>query len=144
MVACAAYMGGYEINSDQVQTLVYACLAGVAVGAVVKKAGLEFGKKMFINLVKKIPSSVIKKINHKVHMRLITKLGEKGIINLGKLAPGVGGIISGGFDYVETKIIAARAVKWFIQNDFTLDNDPETDDFVIDVDEIQYDEANND
>lgn len=26
MIACIAYMGGYDINSDQVQTLVYACL----------------------------------------------------------------------------------------------------------------------
>ena len=144
MVACAAYMGGYEVDSDQVQTLVYACLAGVAVGAVFKKVGLTFGNKMFVNLVKKIPGSVITKINQKIGMRFITKFGEKGIINLGKLAPGVGAIISGGFDFAETKVIAARAVKWFIHGDFTLDNEPETDDFVIDVDEIQKDEADND
>lgn len=141
MVACAAYMGGYELNSDQVQTLVYACLAGVAVGAVLKKAGIEFGQKLFINLIKKIPGSLIKKINQKVSMRFITRFGEKGIINLGKLAPGVGGIISGGFDFVETKVIAARAIKWFIHGDFTLDNDLETDDFVIDLDEIQEKET---
>ena len=29
MIACLAYMGGYDTNSDQVQTLVYACLAGI-------------------------------------------------------------------------------------------------------------------
>ena len=144
MVACAAYMGGYEVDSDQVQTLVYACLAGVAVGAVLKKVGLTFGNKVFVNLVKKIPGSVITKINQKIGMRFITKFGEKGIINLGKLTPGVGAIISGGFDYAETKVIAARAVKWFIQGDFTLDDDPETDDCVIDADEIQKDEAHND
>ena len=28
MIACLAYIGGYEVDSDQVQTLVYACLAG--------------------------------------------------------------------------------------------------------------------
>lgn len=143
MVACAAKMGGYEVDSDQVQTLVYACLAGVAVGALFKKAGLAFGNKVFVNLVKKIPGSVITKINQKIGMRFITKFGQKGIINLGKLTPGVGAIISGGFDYAETKVIAARAVKWFIHGDFTLDNDPETDDFVVDVDENQ-EETNND
>ena len=31
MIACLAYMGGYDINCDQVQTLVYACLAGISV-----------------------------------------------------------------------------------------------------------------
>ena len=31
MIACLAYMGGYDINSDQVQTLVYACLAGISI-----------------------------------------------------------------------------------------------------------------
>lgn len=142
MVACAAYMGGYEVDSDQVQTLVYACLAGVAVGTIFKKAGLAFGNKVFINLVKKIPGSVITRINQKIGMRFITKFGQKGIINLGKLTPGVGAVISGGFDYVETKVISARAVKWFIHGDFTLDNDPETNDFVVDVDEIQEETKN--
>lgn len=27
MIACTAYMAGYDISSDQVQTLVYSCLA---------------------------------------------------------------------------------------------------------------------
>ena len=31
----------------------------------------------------------------------------------------VGGVISGGFDFVETKIIADRAYKMFILNDFS-------------------------
>ncbi len=35
--------------------------------------------------------------------------------------PVVGAAISGGFDLVETKIIAERAYKWFIKNDFSDD-----------------------
>ena len=31
MIACTAYMAGYDLSSDQVQTFVYACLAGVSV-----------------------------------------------------------------------------------------------------------------
>lgn len=31
MIACTAYMAGFDLNSDQTQTFVYACLAGVAV-----------------------------------------------------------------------------------------------------------------
>ena len=37
MIACLAYMGGYDINSDQVQTLVYACLAGISVDQILKR-----------------------------------------------------------------------------------------------------------
>jgi hypothetical protein len=37
-------------------------------------------------------SGILKKINQKVGFRLVTKFGEKGIINLSKLIPVVGGL----------------------------------------------------
>ena len=46
MIACLAYMGGYDINCDQVQTLVYACLAGISVDQIVKRVGITFGNKL--------------------------------------------------------------------------------------------------
>lgn len=46
MIACTAYMAGYDLESDQTQTLVYACLAGVGVNQIFKKAGIKFGKKL--------------------------------------------------------------------------------------------------
>lgn len=119
MIATLAHMAGYDTNSDQVQTLVYACLAGVSVDHIVKKAGVEFGERLATSLIAKIPGSTLTKINQKVGFRFITKFGEKGIINLGKMIPAVGGIISGGFDFVETKIIADRAYKMFILSDFS-------------------------
>ncbi len=119
MIACTAYMAGYDVNSDQVQTLVYACLAGVAVNQVVKKTGVKFGEKLAFNAVKKIPGKALTKINQKVGFRFLTKFGEKGLINMGKLIPGVGALINGGFDLVETKVIADRAYKMFFKNDFS-------------------------
>ena len=100
------YMAGFDINSDQTQTLVYACLAGVAVNNVLKQASIKFGVKFTNGLIKKIPGKVLTKINQKVGFRFITKFGTKGIVNLGKLLPGVGAVIGGGLDLVETKIIA--------------------------------------
>lgn len=117
MIAGLAYMGGYELNSDQVQTLVYACLAGVSIDNVLKQAGIKIGVKLGNNLIKKIPGQVLTKINQRVGFRLITKFGTKGIINLGKVVPVLGGVISGGFDFAETKVIAARAYNMFIKND---------------------------
>lgn len=123
MIACTAYMAGFELNSDQTQTFVYACLAGVSVNALVKQAGIKFGVKFANGLIKKIPGKVLTKINQKVGFRFITKFGSKGIINLGKLVPGVGAIIGGGLDLVETKAISARAYKWFFEGDFSGDQD---------------------
>lgn len=134
MIACTAYMAGFELNSDQTQTLVYACLAGVAVNELVKQAGVKFGLKFANGLIKKIPGKVLTKINQKVGFRFITKFGSKGIINLGKLVPGVGAVIGGGLDLVETKVIGVRAYKWFFEGDFS-DNKDSVDDTIAIVED---------
>lgn len=117
MIAVLAHMGGYDTNSDQVQTLVYACLAGISVDQVLKQIGIKVGNKVAYNMVKKIPGEVLTKINQKVGFRLLTKFGTKGVINIGKALPVVGGVIGGGFDLVETKAIASRAYALFIEGD---------------------------
>lgn len=130
MIAGLAYMGGYDTDSDQVQTLVYACLAGISVDQVLKQAGIKFGNKFAMAMVKKIPGEVLAKINQRVGFRFITKFGTKGIINLGKAVPAVGGVIGGGFDFIETKAIANRANGLFVKGDLTASSDG-TDDIKI-------------
>lgn len=120
MVACNAHIGGYDLKDDAVQTLIYACLAGVAIDNVIKDAGIKAGQKFAVNLIKKIPGDVIKAINQKAGFRLLTKFGETGIINLGKMVPVVGGIIGGGLDFAETKVIGDRAYKFFIKGDVSV------------------------
>lgn len=123
MIACAAYMAGLELDSDQTQTFVYACLAGVAVNELVKQASVKFGVKFTTGLIKKIPGKVLTKINQKVGFRFVTKFGTKGIVNMGKLIPGgVGAVVGGGLDLVETKAIGDRAYKWFFEENFVPDN----------------------
>ena len=120
MIACTAYMAGYDISSDQVQTLVYACLAGLSVGEIAKQFGIKFGQKVAVGMIEKIPGKVLTKINQKVGFKLLTKFGEKGLINLGKLVPGVGAVINGGVDFAETKAIAKRAYQMFVENNFDI------------------------
>lgn len=120
MIACTAYMAGYDLNSDQTQTFVYACLAGVAVNGILKKAGISFGVKLATGVIKKIPGKVLTKINQKVGFRFITKFGTKGIVNLGKMVPGVGAVVGGGLDFVEKKVIAYRAYRWFMLGDYSI------------------------
>ncbi len=126
MIACTAYLAGYDLKSDQVQTFVYACLAGVSVNEVIKQAGVKLGVKLATKTIEKIPGKVLTKINQKIGFRFITKFGEKGIVNLGKAVPGVGAVVSGGLDYAETKLIADRAYKMFFEGDLSVGEDDDT------------------
>lgn len=126
MIACTAYLAGYDLKSDQVQTFVYACLAGVSVNEVLKQAGVKLGVKLATKTIEKIPGKVLTKINQKIGFRFITKFGEKGIVNLGKAVPGVGAVVSGGLDYAETKLIANRAYKMFFEGDLSVGEDDDT------------------
>lgn len=131
MIAGLAYMGGYDINSDQVQTLVYACLAGISVDHALKQAGIKISTKLTENLIKKIPKPVLSKINKTVGIKLVTKSGTKSIFNLSKGALVVGGIVGGAFNFTETKIIATRAYNMFIKNDLAAFEAQVTSDEVI-------------
>lgn len=140
MVAGLAYMGGFDVYSDQVKTFVYVCLVGLAVVDPVKKAGVKFGNKFAAAMLKKVPTDVLKKINRAVGFRFITKFGEKGILNLGKVIPVVGGLIGGSVDLVDTKIVADRAYKLFVCGDISVITKSKSDDDIL-VD-IPYTEVN--
>ncbi len=135
MIACCAYISGHELKSDQTQTFVYACLAGVSINTIVKNAGIRFGVKFAQAMVNKIPGKVLTSINQKVGFRFVTKAGTKGIVNLGKAVPFVGAIVGGGLDFAETKIIANRAYKWFVDGDISSTDDNE--EIIIDADFVE-------
>ena len=103
MVAGIAKLGGYDIKSDQVQTMVYLALTGSALKDVVKQVGIKFGEKTLQAAIKKIPGKALVAINQRIGYRLITKFGEKGIINLGKAIPLIGGVVGGSIDVISTK-----------------------------------------
>ena len=114
MIATIAKMRGYNLKDDQVKTLVFVALTGQAATDILKQAGITIGSKVGINLIKKMPMTVIYQINKKVGFRLVTKFGQKGIINLGKLVPIVGGVIGGTVDTVGTLTVGKTAKKLFI------------------------------
>lgn len=117
MCCAIAKMAGYDIHSDQVQTLIYACLTGSAMSDILKQAGIKFGQKFGVAMVKKIPGKTITAINQKVGFRFVTKFGEKGIVNLGKVVPVLGAFIGGGIDVVSTRIIGYNAYKVFMKGE---------------------------
>ena len=141
MIAAVAHLAGLDVRTDEVRTLSYACLAGVSVSKLVKEAGIATGTKVTAALVKKIPGKAMTAINKKVGFRFITKAGEKGVVNVMKLVPFVGGVIGAGLDFAETKVIANRSIKQFFDGDFTISSKEENDGVVFEVTEEDVAEA---
>ncbi len=113
-IAAIAHIRGYDLKSDQVKTLVYSCLLGSAVTDVLKNAGIKVGVKMGQQAVKNISRKVLVEINQKVGFRLVTKFGEKGVVNLGKVVPVLGGLVGGAVDAVATHTIGKVSKKVFV------------------------------
>ena len=109
MIAAIAYINGYDIYSDQVRTIAYACLTGSSTTKVLKNVGIKIGEKVVINVIKKIPVEVLVKINQQVGFRLVTKFGQKGLVNFGKMIP----LVGGAFDTGMTLTIGNIAKKVF-------------------------------
>lgn len=109
MIAAIAHLNGHDLKDDKVKTMVYLCLVGNGAKEILKNVGIEIGKKVATNAIKNISGKVITQINQKVGFRLVTKFGEKGIVNLGKCIPVLGGIIGGTVDAVSTNIVGNTA-----------------------------------
>lgn len=93
MIAAIAIMGGHDVKDDKVRTLAYASLYGNAAKDILKDVG-NIGKK--------------------VGFRLLTKFGSKGVVNLSKEIPLVGGATGAVMDGVSTNIIGNTARNLFI------------------------------
>lgn len=116
MITAIAIMGKYDVKDDRVKALVYTCLAGNAAKDILKGTGIIIGSKISTQLIKSISKETIIAINKRVGFRLLTKFGEKGAINLGKMIPLVGGFIGGTFDGISTNVIGNIARKTFIES----------------------------
>jgi hypothetical protein len=114
MIAALAHMRGYDLKDDQVKTFVFVCLTGQAATDILKQAGVKLGTALAKQAIKKIPGEVIKAINKAVGIRLVTKFGQTGIVNLGKAVPLLGGVIGGAVDGIGTNTIGKTAKKVFI------------------------------
>ncbi len=121
MIACLAYMGGYDVRSQEVKMMQYACLAGVSLNRIIKELGKKVGNERVDKLLDKIPESSVPTISQKIYSQLALKTGAKvGSGTIGKAIPLLGGIVNGALDYVETKALADRAYDMFIKHNFLL------------------------
>ena len=113
MTAAIAYINGYDIYSDQVRTIAYACLTGSSAANILKNVGIKISEKMAVNALKRVPGAILIKINQQVGFRLVTKFGQKGLVNVIKMMPLIGGVVGGVFDTGMTLTIGNIAKKVF-------------------------------
>ena len=113
MIAAIAHINGYDIYSDQVRTIAYACLTGSSAANILKNVGIKISEKMAVNALKRVPGAILIKINQQVGFRLVTKFGQKGLVNVIKMMPLVGGVVGGVFDTGMTLTIGNIAKKVF-------------------------------
>ena len=116
MIAAIAIMGGHDVNDDRVKTMAFACLAGDAAKEALRRAGIRIGQKLTIRAINSITRESLVAINRAVGFRLLTKFGEKGVINLGKFVPVVGGLVGATFEAVSTNLVGNVARNTFIDS----------------------------
>ena len=115
-IASIARIGGYDLRNDAIKTLVLVCLTGESANAVLKPLGLTLAQVLTKGLIINIPRSFLGRINAVVGVKLFTKFSGKGVIQLGRLVPLVGGLFGGTVDFFASKWVVSAAVDTFINN----------------------------
>jgi uncharacterized protein (DUF697 family) len=117
MIAAIAVIGGYDLKDDKVKSFAYSCLAGNGVKDVLKEVGITAGKQFVLKkVIGQISGGTITRINRVVGFRLLTKFGSKGLVNLGKMVPLVGGLIGGSMDAIWVIGVGNTAKSIFIDD----------------------------
>lgn len=93
MIAAIAHIYGLDVKNDKTRTLIYVLLVGSSIQEITSEIAIKVSLKAAESALKKLPGRVLIEINKKVGFRLLTKFGEKGVINLVKFIPILGGIV---------------------------------------------------
>lgn len=129
MIGAIAELGGFHEQTEEKKTGMYLCLLGSQAGNTLSKTTGQFAIKFSTAALKKLPGSVLTKINQAVGFRLFTKFGQKGLVNIHKAIPVVGGVVGGSIDALSTYSIAKAAKALFLNDiiDFEKQEEIETE-----------------
>ena len=73
----------------------------------------QIGQKSTAAALERLPARALTEVNKRVGYKLVSKAGEKGVINLTKLVPLVGAPIGAAVDGISCKTIAGYAMRTF-------------------------------
>jgi EcsC family protein len=109
MAGAIARIYGHKLTDDRVRTMILLCLAGDAAKEAVKSTGINLGQKLTERAIAQIPGRALIEINKLIGFRLLTKAGERGVVNFSKAVPLVGGVVGGAFDGVVCRMVGRTA-----------------------------------
>lgn len=109
LVGAIATIYGHDVAEDRVRTLALISIAGDAGKEAVKKAGVDLSQRAGKSALSKLPGRVLIEINKKVGFRLLTKGGTKGVVNLSRGIPLLGGLVGGTVDALALRAVAKAA-----------------------------------
>src|SRR5579864_433836 len=113
MIAAIAHLRGHDIADDRVRTLALACLGGASIVDMIKDLGARLGAQMAHQALTRLSGESLKQINAAIACRLFAATGIAAPINLTKLVPVIGGLISGGLDAGVTQTYGKTAKHLF-------------------------------
>ncbi|WP_240963227.1 EcsC family protein [Antrihabitans stalactiti] len=109
ITAAIAHIRGYDLDTEEVKSVVLVSLLGAGGAAAISEAGAKIGTKSAMAAIQRVPGRVLIDINKKVGFRLVTKFGQQGVINLVKIVPLVGGGVGAGVNVAGLNTIARYA-----------------------------------
>ena len=110
LIAKIAAARGYDTQSEEVRTFVFACLLGNAAVDLLKDAGLRLGMRVG----RQVSGTVLQKLNQTIFARLAARFGAQGAVGFTKVVPIMSGLIGGGLDAASTRVVGHMAKRVFV------------------------------
>lgn len=149
MVVCAAYIGGYDLNTEYIKNAACFCLCGIKVGDVLREFGINSknlmlfafspsNKDIFTKMNKMCGSKFLTS-NFKDKLRpILSKLeNNKKLGLIVKFAPLIGLVVASCIDFGDTRTIANNAYSWFIEDDLNKAEDDKVDIFKDEFEDVE-------
>ena len=109
MVAAIAALRGHDLKSDQVRTVVVACLCGTTLMDVVKEAGIGVGAGLAQQAVASLSTEAVRRL---ARIGALRRAGNTA--HVVRLTPLIGGVVAGTLDGALTRAYANAAKKLFL------------------------------
>lgn len=113
LVGAIACLKGHDPTDDRVRTLALLAIVGDSAKEIAKQAGVQIGNKAAMKALEAVPGKALIAINKAVGFRLLTKAGQKGVINLIQLVPIAGGLVGGTVDALALRKVGSVARDMF-------------------------------
>lgn len=111
MIAAIAALRGHDLRSDQVRTVILACLCGTSLVDIAKEIGIGIGAGLAQQAVASLSSRALQRMQHRGRFVLLRRTGT---VELTRFAPVIGGLVGGALDGVLTRTYANAAKRLFL------------------------------